>query len=290
MRNKKHDAFMYGNEWFHSKFIQKDGCEVMNEDWDFLILLDACRYDSFEEENSISGDLQFRYSLGGTSWEFMRNNFIDKRLHDTVYVSSNPHSAKLDGRDIFHSHILLDEREDQKVVSPSKVTEMSMEIASEFPNKRLIVHYMPPHYPYLGDMGDKLIKKYIPEDYQSDLSLAWTMDHLRTRLSPISVEECMDAYRENLRIALDAVADLLDNIDGKAIVSSDHGELFGERVWPLPQKMFGHRSEIHHPHLRKVPWLVVDSQSRRRITTDEPISSQTNMTNVETRLESLGYK
>jgi len=281
---------MCGNEYFHSKFIHRDGCDIMKEDWDFLILLDACRYDSFERENPIPGDLQSRYSKGGASWEFMRRNFMDETLHNTVYISSNPHSAKLEGEEIFHTHILLDERENKKVVSPSKVTETSMEIASEFPNKRIVIHYMPPHYPYLGGLGKKLIKKYVPEKHGSDLSLAWTMNHLRTRLSSISVEECMQAYRENLRIVLDAVSDLLDDIDGKAIVSSDHGELFGERIWPLPQSMFGHRSEIHHPNLRRVPWLVVDSQERRRITTDEPITRQMNMDQVENRLESLGYK
>lgn len=31
---------------------------VMNQDWDNLIILDGCRYDLFEEINTISGDLE----------------------------------------------------------------------------------------------------------------------------------------------------------------------------------------------------------------------------------------
>ncbi|WP_152419375.1 hypothetical protein [Halobiforma nitratireducens] len=71
------------------------GVDVMDKDWDNLILLDACRHDVFKEVNDISGDLQSVVSKGSTSYEFMKENFSGKELHDTVYVTGNGNTEKI---------------------------------------------------------------------------------------------------------------------------------------------------------------------------------------------------
>ena len=59
-------------------------------------------------------------------------------------------------------------------------------------------------------------------------------------------------YEENLRLALEAVVDLVADLDGTVVVTADHGEAFGEEgVWE-------HHVETHIPPLVEVPWLVLD--------------------------------
>jgi hypothetical protein len=59
----------------------------------------------------------------------------------------------------------------------------------------------------------------------------------------------MELYEENLRIALESVSDLVPELDGRVVVTADHGEAFGEEgVWE-------HHIETHIPALVEVPWL-----------------------------------
>lgn len=51
-----------------------EGTNVMSEDWDTLILLDACRYDMFADDASLDGRLESRISRGFTSEEFLDQN------------------------------------------------------------------------------------------------------------------------------------------------------------------------------------------------------------------------
>lgn len=62
----------------------------MQADWDTLVILDACRYDMFEEINETEGELEHRYSRGSCTPDFIRENFPEGEFHDTVYVTANP--------------------------------------------------------------------------------------------------------------------------------------------------------------------------------------------------------
>lgn len=74
------------------------GTGIFELDWDVLIILDACRYDIFNELADLPGQTNYRYSLGSATYEFIPANFSDKKLHDTVYVSSNIWYLKLKDR------------------------------------------------------------------------------------------------------------------------------------------------------------------------------------------------
>ena len=39
----------------------------MNDNWNYAIVLDACRYDIFKEVNKIKGTLQKKYSNGSAT-------------------------------------------------------------------------------------------------------------------------------------------------------------------------------------------------------------------------------
>ena len=52
-----------------AKSLAKNGVKVVNEDWDYLIVLDAARYDIFKKINWIKGNLEYKISLGSCTRE-----------------------------------------------------------------------------------------------------------------------------------------------------------------------------------------------------------------------------
>jgi hypothetical protein len=73
-----------------------DGIDVFEQDWDNLIVLDACRFDVFAAvADSLPGTLERRTSQAATTPEFVRANFGGRDLHDTVYVTQNTWYLKL---------------------------------------------------------------------------------------------------------------------------------------------------------------------------------------------------
>jgi hypothetical protein len=86
----------------------------------------------------------------------------------------------------------------------------------------------------------------------------------------LDLETAMRAYRENLEMAMPSVEELADYFEGKTVITADHGELFGERAWPLLSPQYGHPNKVWTRHLTRVPWHVVESDTRKDIVAGEP--------------------
>ncbi|MDX1522566.1 MAG: hypothetical protein R3264_13140, partial [Anaerolineae bacterium] len=65
------------------------GIRVLDEEWDYLIILDACRYDHFVQMNTLEGQLEKKISRASNTNEWLRKNFTGY-YDDIVYVSGNP--------------------------------------------------------------------------------------------------------------------------------------------------------------------------------------------------------
>jgi hypothetical protein len=262
------------------------GVDVFEQDWDNLIVLDACRYDYFADRCDLNGDLQKRMSKGSATREWVEANF-DRQLYDTVYVSANGWFLQLGFDENLHAYVSLHEEEyrnDVGTVPPSLVTDEATDAAAEYPEKRLVVHYVQPHAPYMGPTG---------REYFGDVRGMNIYDMLREIDDPKrrKIEKLRMAYRENLDLVLDEVSTLLETLDGKTVVTADHGELLGERRLTHPLRDYGHPTEIRVPELVDVPWLVCESDSRRRIVPERPRGERTeSMAEVESLLEDLGYQ
>jgi membrane-anchored protein YejM (alkaline phosphatase superfamily) len=100
------------------------------------------------------------------------------------------------------------------------------------------------------------------------------------------------AYEENLRLVLTAVEELLPIFQGKVVVTSDHGNMFGERSAPIPIREWGHPSGTYVPELVNVPWFTPTYDERKTIENSEktvtPVADPPD--DVRDRLRSLGYK
>jgi hypothetical protein len=212
---------------------------------------------------------------------------------DTVYVTASPmfhrHQESIGGR----FHAVVDVWRDYgwdpefRTVLPETMTEAALEAAERYPNKRLLVHYLQPHYPFLGPTGRA--------NFDLDrLDFQW--DEVATDTLGISRDVVVRAYEENLDVVLPSVERLLHSLGGKTVVTADHGQALGERSFPVPMREYGHPPSIYTEALVKVPWLVHENGPRRRIVAEEPVDhAQQEQADDESesvaqeRLEALGY-
>lgn len=264
------------------------GTQVTEEEWDTLILLDTCRYDMFNDIVDMDGRLEYRISLGSTSEEFLDQNFADGTYHDTVYVNANSYLPKLElDRDgTFHAVVnaLEDWDEELETVRPEMVADAARKAHETYPKKRVIVHFMQPHIPFIGKKGQRL------QD-ELDARSVWTV--LRDNDKPdVKLDRVWDLYNENLGVVLPHVRSLLRDIDGKVVVSADHGNLVGERQGPIPTKrIYGHPWGVYTTELVQVPWFIIDCGDRRCVTADPPRNNHTPDSEIiEDRLAALGYR
>jgi len=274
----------------------EEAVRIMDEEWDNCFVLDACRYDLFADRHEFPGELRKVASAGSQSLEFMRHNFAGETHHDTVYVTANPFTTRLDD-DIFHRVVdcFADEwDEDLGTVPPEAVVEATRAAHERYPEKRLLVHFMQPHYPFIGETGRALdsggVTGHVAGQAQTDERTASVWDRLDAGDPDLSVESVWAAYAENFDLVQEHAADLAEALDGKTVVTADHGNLVGERLWPVPLREYGHPAELRVPELVDVPWHELPADERRTVTADPPertdeVASDT----VQNRLDHLGY-
>lgn len=284
------------NRLYHHRGHLRDynpaGTDVFEEDWDALIVLDACRYDLFARRSTLPGILETRRSRGSSTVEFLRGNVADRDLRDTVYVTANPqlhrYRDELDAR--FHEvvHVWMEDgwNEEHGTVLPETTTEYAREAAERYPNKRLLVHYLQPHYPFI-DADMEFDRGHVDETGDEDVFWLRLTDG-RLDVDPSTI---WDAYARNLDRALPHVESLLSALEGRTVVTSDHGNMIGERAFPLPMRIWGHPKGIHLDPLVTVPWLVVDGGRRREIVAEDSTADERAVADeiVTDRLADLGY-
>ena len=274
---------------------RSEGVDIMSKKWDTLILLDACRFDIFSDlASDLPGDLTKLESKASATTQFLRANFADRELHDTVYITSNPQLYRIQDRTDgaapinvqFHDQVEVWQNnwhDEHGTVMPEPLTEAALDAAEKYPHKRLIIHYLQPHSPYIGETG----MKKIPTEYTN----LWGA--FRRGEVDIDLGTAKKAYRENVELVLPHVTRLLSELDGKTVVTADHGELLGERDSPIPIRRFGHPAHTNHPKLINVPWLVHERGSRPRIVSERPTGEiddrSVDSDVVSNRLRDLGY-
>jgi hypothetical protein len=275
----------------------------LESEWDYCLVLDACRYDVFSEvyDEYLDGELEKRRSNGSSTPEWAYRTFTDE--HDIAYFSGNPFindlgiplnelkwGASCDYEWAASQHIsdVFDVwksgwDDDLGTVPPEGITEaFRANRAAVERAERTVLHYMQPHAPYLArGKGQKLkrIQKGIRKQDEADdddggfLSVGDTVRPkvetllegselaqkagLWLELDPTELvrngtrDAALELYEENLRIVIESIADLVAELDGRVVVTADHGEAFGEDgVWE-------HHIETHIPPLVEVPWLEV---------------------------------
>lgn len=289
------------------------GTNIYDREWDVLIVLDACRVDALREvanEYEFVSHVDTITSLGSGSHEWMARTFTHeyaREIDDTTYTTPNGFAEVLfiDGEhpprhpapigsvrenavqagdfgmlDVTWEFSPDDELE---ITPPRFMTDRAIHIGREYSPERLIVHYYQPHLPHIANAvtpGRKLtdVERNPWESHNTGVS---------TR------EEIWSNYLDNLRLVLEEVELLLNNIDAERVaITADHGDLIGE--WGL----HGHPESFPHPKLRCVPWVetsATDSQTHTpKVEHTESIGMddnyETSSEDIEERLSALGYR
>jgi hypothetical protein len=275
------------NRIYNRKIRGQTGIKVMEEDWDNLIILDACRYDLFEQVNTIEGELRPVISSDSSTSGFLQYNFGDDTFPDTVYVSANPQVQRHGVGKHFYDCIRLWEDywdKDLQTVVPKDVTDCTLEVQDKYPNKRLLIHYIQPHYPFIGEVGRQIEHGSVTGDgvigQEREFASVW--DQLEAGV--INKDRVWEAYKENLELVLPEVERLIDYLTGRSVVTSDHGNTLGELG------VYGHPGGVFLEPLVKVPWLITDRESRKKVEKGEIRNENRDIEgNVANRLADLGY-
>jgi len=270
---------------------------VIDEKWDVLVILDACRYDIFKEnyKNFLSGKLEKRISVGVSTPTWLKNTFTDY-YDDIIYISGNPY---INSKGIDYSKVgFVATRHFYKIVDvwdfgfdkflktthPLAINKSFFKYYSLYPNKRFIVHYIQPHYPYVSVnpkyirlqknmfIRHRAIKKIKAKNLFNKLqsilphNIKWKTAGLLQKLGfkinlgvgQIYLDKGWNgvkkAYAGDLRFVLRYVSDLVNYIEkGRIVITADHGERLGERGW------FGHGGK-RVKEIIEVPWLTIEKQ------------------------------
>ena len=213
----------------------KSGENIFGREWDVLLVLDACRIDLMRD---VLNDLDIGWkvneleSVDTMTGYWMEKTFIpehENKMEDTIYICSNPHSESLLSEADFH---ILDEiwkyswDINTGTVLPEDVTDKAIRMRREYPNKKMLVHYMQPHNPFISDLELNTKSKGKNDAIQHEGLDAW--DRLK-RGDLKDKNRVWKAYEKNLVSVIGEVERLLQNMDAETVVvTSDHGNAIGE--------------------------------------------------------------
>jgi len=218
-------------------------------DWDILVILDACRFDTFEilYREYLDGSLDKCWSLGSETPEWFRKTF--DKFYNVVYFSANPY---ITSKETDKFYMVMDVwrfawNDTYGTVLPSKMNEVVMSVSFRLP---IIVHYIQPHFPYIGRV--KLLSFLL---HHPDRQLCGEQKK-RIEFFKKHPEVVRVAYTENLKVVLSSVSELIDYFkDKRIVITADHGEAFGE------EGVYFHPPKKDIKILREVPWFRVEGDA-----------------------------
>lgn len=279
------------------------GTNVYDRDWDVLLVLDACRVDALRavaDEYDFLTEMGTITSVGSHSMEWIANTFsadYSEEIRNTAYLTANTHAEMIlkDGErpprrgweptltwpdwDIARAADFASVEfawyggfDDQLGnVPPRHLTDRLVDAARRDVADRYVVHYMQPHDPFIGRA---VSVGRAPTPVERD-----PVGHLKT--GRVSRQEVWEQYLDNLRLVLDDVTLLLDNLDAeRVVITADHGEGLGE--WGVN----GHPEGVVHGAVRRVPWVETRATDRE---THEPDLTDRGTATAEEHLRALGY-
>lgn len=299
------------------------------EDWDVLVVLDACRYDqlvALADEFDFLDTVDSRVSAATSTTIWSRRNFADRfatELAATTYLTANPNSITIgdttfpercdcghavgpDHRALVWNCPACDARVAGERHHPfDKLVELWRE-RWDAELGTLLPGYVTARAVELARNREteRLIVHYNQPHHpfltrrggQWSRPLDVNDDYLNVwealRDGGIGETAVWEAYQENLRLVLADVAVLLSNVDATVAITSDHGNALGE--WGV----YGHPNPpVPIESLVRVPWVEAAAENTAEQSPDEIEADcvyghdrDETETTVDQRLRDLGYR
>ncbi len=261
-----------------------DGKEVdiLKQDWDILIILDACRYDMFKEVyKKYFNNYELKKAISPATWtmEWFNKIFGDRFFDEIIYISANwfinpigevSFKNRCSGRQSFDGRKHFFRVLNSKDIHPLSINKIFHKAYLRYPNKRFILHYWQPHRPYIT-VGDNIklkeeAKKTSPFHYLKALIptfCIWKAKRLLKVSPTLKIEKIffekgregvIDVYKKEIELALRCIKILVDSINVNWLITSDHGERF---YHPILWDHGGRRDK----EVTEVPWLEIKKRS-----------------------------
>ena len=266
--------------------------DLLREPWNALIILDACRADAL---GSLAPGVETVRSLAWITYDWIRRFvplFGQERL---LYVSSNPVVERELARHKHNWQVRSVWRDGWRrsgpcampaVTAAETAFAVSQHLSVYGQPERMIVHFLQPHVPYVGDPGlpysgwgggmDDPLSVAVGEHTTVEAALARGL---------CTIEQVRLAYQANVELAVRyALPMASDWLKGKVVLTADHCELLALDGEPG----YGHAK--WDPKLYQVPWLAWDHGPFEPAPVPELIHPQDVDADVHAKLEALGYE
>lgn len=249
--------------------------KIIAEEWDILVVLDACRYGALAQTNPFDAVCEKRISQAPNTLPWFYKNFVSvpaEKTNDIIYVTANPKASSENStperfyhlEEVFRRHW----DDDARTIPPEPVTSEALRWHDRHPEKRLIVHYMQPHGPFIGSDHP-----HIDADYYKSL-----------KDGDATLEQVISAYLDCVQHILEQVETLVKHCTGDIVITSDHGESFGQ------DGIYAHPPWAYSKALLEVPWIELDGQGQPLESTMVETEPDDNTPPaVAEQLEHLGY-
>jgi len=252
---------------------------IERTDWDLLVILDACRFDTLRAVSDccVVGKA---ISPASSTPEFLRQASERGVFDDTTYVSANPqvknHPPTIDSN-------IVDVSETRWETGLGTVPLVDILGESEErlrKGNRVVAHTLQPHYPHVCELDGRT--RPVPNGLhptQRDVLTPNTQFQAVLANGLIDLGEARDSYRIAAEHAWHRASETAMDLskDGyTVIITADHGELFGE--WGFVEHPVGVRIQ----ELVSVPWVQFNP--------DMYLRDQDAKHSADERLEALGYK
>jgi hypothetical protein len=241
-------------------FMDDGYTNVLDLDWNILVMLDCCRFDTFyfNYRDFLKGSLEkiIVPSIGTDEWLF---NCIDRRFDDVVLVAGNPYLSNIRLRSLigfdpfFRVVPVWDVHWNSYIetVHPRSIVNVFKREFIKYPFKRFILWFMQPHFPCIG--------KYDLKNWK-DVRVGLFNKFFKS----FNPDYAKMSYIENLRLVLSYCRELVDPVYGRVVISSDHGELLGEgNRFSHGSHFYGMRNLYNKSfsrYLFEVPLFEVDNE------------------------------
>lgn len=260
---------------------------IWDEDWDLLVVLDACRPEwlrKVQSEYNFISEVDTIHSVGSHSDEWISNTFNHEyadQMEDTIYITGNHYADGLENSNLATFETAHDYggwAYDSASPPAHIITDLAVTTARETNWERCIVHYMQPHKPFLSREGER------HEFSVKDWSLGYE-PYRRYLDGKISMEDLHAGFISNLKYVLEEVELLLANVDASStVLTSDHGQSLGE------DGLWDHTAGVKHPSVRRVPWVETIATDKKTLDPDIYESAQYDEEVLKQNLQDLGYR
>lgn len=257
---------------------------IWGREWDVLVILDGCRLDLFA---TLAGEYDWLptpgsiRSVASSTTEWLPRTF--DRYRKCAYITANVNTGVVFPGGVPVTH--LDEvwryawDNDVGTVPPRPVTDAAIRYGRDSDPERMIVHYMQPHHPFIGrPLGDRGTSKQGTR-FRKETPTVWE----RLEAGELDRATVWGAYADNVRLVLDDVALLRENLDAdRMIISSDHGNAIGE------YGQYGHKPGLGLSALVSVPWYPTTARDTH--THDPTTHQEIKPMDAHDQLAALGYR